>query len=228
MIRSAFEANGVELVLGAAVTHIAAQGSGARVTLGDGREIAADLLLVATGVRAAMGYLEGSELERDAGILVDEHLRTSAADVWAAGDVAQARSFLDGRRSVSAILPSAVEQGRIAGMAMCGDPALRRYAGAVPLNTYHFFGQHAISVGSAGWEGAPALEEVLSHDGDGRYLKFTLEENRLKGIFGINVAFDPGIMWQLILRELDLSAVRTKFLAQPQQTGRALMSQTWR
>lgn len=229
IIRSAFVDHGIEVLLNAAVTRVEAEASGARVMLGDGRALEADLLLVATGVRAAMGYLEGTDIGRDAGILVDEHMRTSAADVWAAGDVAQARSFLDGRRSVSAILPSAVEQGRIAGMAMCGDPAIRRYAGAVPLNTYHFFGQHAISVGSAAWEGAPALDEVLSCGGEeGRYLKITLHHDRLKGIFGINVPFDPGVMWQLILRELDLSGVRERFLAQPQQTGRALMSRTWR
>jgi phenylglyoxylate dehydrogenase epsilon subunit len=35
-------------------------------------------------------------------------------------------------------------------------------------------------------------------------------------------------MWQLVLRRMDLSPVKDRFLAQPQATGRALMSKTWR
>lgn len=227
MIQAAFASHGIELLLQSKVVQLAACGAGARAVLQNGRELSADLLLVATGVRAEMTFLAGTDIERDDGILVDDEMRTSAADVWAAGDVAQARGFFTGRRTVSAILPCAVEQGRIAGMAMSGDPGVRRYPGAVPLNTYHFFGQHAVSVGAAGWDGARSLEEVTSVEG-GRYLKVTLQDNRLKGIFGINVPFDPGIMWQLILRQLDLSALKDEFLERPQQVGRRLMSQTWR
>jgi phenylglyoxylate dehydrogenase epsilon subunit len=42
------------------------------------------------------------------------------------------------------------------------------------------------------------------------------------------VAFDPGVMWQLILRRVDLTPVRDKFIADPQQTARVLMSRIWR
>jgi len=60
------------------------------------------------------------------------------------------------------------------------------------------------------------------------YLKIVLKDGRLAGIFGINAAFDPGIMWELILRRIDLGALKQAFLASPQQTARALMSKTWR
>jgi len=61
--------------------------------------------------------------------------------------VAQARGFFTSDRIINGILPDAVDQGRIAGMAMAEDPGTRDYAGGVPLNTYSFFGQHAVSVG---------------------------------------------------------------------------------
>jgi phenylglyoxylate dehydrogenase epsilon subunit len=118
-----------------------------------------------------------------------------------------------------------VEQGRIAGMAMAGDPGLKHYPGGVPLNTYTFFGQQAVSVGSQS-EGETVSCEV---DPVGkRYLKIMMKDNRLTGIFAINTAFDPGVMWQLILRRVDLAPVMNEFLADPQRTARVLMSKTWR
>lgn len=225
IIESAFAAKGVRLALGSKVVRLAPRGKGATVTLADGSELEADLLLVAAGVAPAMDYLDGTGVQTDRGILVDDCMRTSVDNIWAAGDVVQARGFYDGAKIINGILPYAVEQGRIAGQAMAGDPALAAYPGGVPLNTYTFFGQQAVSVGSQS-EGEVVLREV---DAAGRrYLKIVMKDNRLTGIFGINVAFDPGVMWELILRRIDLGPLRGKFLAQPQQTARVLMSRTWR
>ena len=230
-IEQAFRDNGADVRTRSKVVKLAPRGTGASVTLDSGEVIDGDLLLVATGVRPELGYLNGSPVERDQGILVDDTMATSQADVWAAGDVAQARNFYGDSKTVNAILPTAVDQGRIAGMAMAGDSALKAYPGGVPLNTYHFFGRHAISVGvsqaPAGAE-VPAGIEVIDRSDAGRYLKIVLQDNRLLGIFGIDVFFDGGIMWQLILRRTDLSGVKDAFLADPMAVGRALMSTTWR
>ena len=60
------------------------------------------------------------------------------------------------------------------------------------------------------------------------YLKIVMKDNRLTGIFGINVPFDPGVMWEIILRRIDLSSVREAFIKDPQKTARTIMSKTWR
>ncbi len=227
IIEQAFAAKGVRLMMGNKVVKLAPrdQGKGALVTLADGTELPADLLLVSTGVAPVMDYLNGSGAETERGIVVDDTMRTSVANIWAAGDVAQARGFYDGAKIINGILPDAVEQGKIAGMAMAGDPALTNYPGGVPLNTYAFYGQQAVSVGSQN-EGEVVAKEV--DPANKRYLKIVMKDNRLTGIFGINVAFDPGVMWQLILRRIDLAPVMKEFLADPQRIGRVLMSQTWR
>ena len=62
----------------------------------------------------------------------------------------------------------------------------------------------------------------------GRYLKAIFLEGRLLGIYGVNEFFDAGVMCQLILRRVDLSAVRERFLANPMAVGRELMSKLWR
>ena len=227
IIEDTFAAKGVRLMMGSKVVKLAPcdQGKGAQVTLADGTELQADLLLVSTGVAPVMDYLDGSGAQVERGIMVDDTMRTSVKNIWAAGDVAQARGFYDGAKIINGILPDAVEQGKIAGMAMAGDPALKSYPGGVPLNTYTFFGQRAVSVGNQS-EGEVAVRELDA--ARQRYLKIMLKDGRLTGIFGINVAFDPGVMWELILRRVDLASVREQFLADPQRTARVLMSRTWR
>jgi phenylglyoxylate dehydrogenase epsilon subunit len=230
MIEKVFTANGVRLLTGARVASLAAQGEGCRAKLADGTELEADLLLVATGVAPVTDFLEGSGIETERGVLVDEHMRTNIANIWAAGDVAQARGFFTRERIINGILPDAVDQGRIAGMAMAEDPGSKTYAGGVPLNTYTFFGQQAVSVGvhegTLEQTGVEVRKQVDS--AQNRYLKIVLKDERLAGIFGVNTAFDPGIMWELILRATDLSGVKQAFLDAPQQTARALMSRNWR
>ncbi len=233
LIGGAFADAGVRMLLGDRVT-AAAKGKNGKgsvnLTLASGAEVAADLMLVSTGVRAAMSYLEGSGVETDQGILVDDSMATSAADIWAAGDVAQARDFYSADKIVSGIVPSAVETGRAAGMAMIGDPALKPYPGGVPLNTYTFFGQRAYSVGAGALAESGnglAVERVFDAK-QKQFQQIVLKDERLYGISAVNTPMDPGIMWQLILRGVDLGPVMKDFLARPLETGRTLMSRTWR
>ena len=203
-----------------------AEGEGCRATLSDGTTIAADLLLVCTGVKPNIDFLSRSGIETDAGILVDDRMRTSAPNVWAAGDVAQARGFW-GDKVLNGILPNAVEQGRIAGLDMADDADVQPFPGAVPLNTYSFFGQQAISVGRAHNGDGVDIKES-GDDAKGVYRRIALKDGKLIGIATINDFIDAGIMWQLILRGTDLSEVKDKFVVNPMLTGRQLMSQLWR
>ena len=223
IIERAFVDHGVRMVMGRTLASVARVGEGIAAKLDDDTIVAADLLLVCTGVKPNIGFLNGSGIETDAGVLVDDRMRTTVANIWAAGDVAQARGFW-GDKVVNGILPNAVEQGRIAGADMADDAGVQPFPGAVPLNTYSFFGQQAISVGRSGGPGS----EVAEGGGDGSYRHIVLKDGRLVGISTINDFVDAGIMWQLILRRTDLSAVKDAFIADPQLTGRQLMSQTWR
>ncbi len=223
IIERAFTTHGVRMLMGRTLASVARAGKRIAAKLDDNSAVDAELLLVCTGVKPNIGFLQGSGIETDAGILVDDRMRTSVANVWAAGDVAQARGFWGGN-VVNGILPSAVEQGRIAGADMVDDTGVQPFPGAVPLNTYSFFGQQAISVGRSGGDG----NEVVETDSDGSYRHIVLKDGRLAGISTINDFVDAGIMWQLILRRTDLSAVKQAFIANPQLTGRQLMSQHWR
>lgn len=222
LIETAFKKHGIALLFGKSVAEIK-PGS---AKLEDGSEIPFDLLMVATGVRPDLSYLDGTGIATGGGILVDEVQRTSAANIWAAGDCAEARLFQGDGTGVMGILPIAVEQGRIAGQAMASDPGVKNFPGSVSLNTYTFYGQQAISVGVAAMDGA---ETVLRFDeAAGTYLKVVLKDGKLAGAASVNQALDPGILWQLILRGTELADVKDEFLADPKSVSRRLMSQLWR
>jgi phenylglyoxylate dehydrogenase epsilon subunit len=227
LIRKAFVDKGVKVLTGERVTGAAKERRGCLLTLASGKNISGDLLVIATGVRPRTDYLAASGVEVDEGILVDERMRTSAEDIWAAGDVAQAVSFFDATKRVNAILPSAVEQGRIAGMDMVEDPWLKPFEGAIPLNSYRFFGHRAFSVGVVPDAEGIEVEKVFLPEGC-TYRKLVFKDDRLVGAQGINSGLDPGLMHQLILRRVYLGEVKARFCANPLESGRVLMTSIWR
>jgi phenylglyoxylate dehydrogenase epsilon subunit len=226
IIENVFMRYGIELILGCGAREVR---PGA-VVLDDGRDLPFDLLMIGTGVRPALGYLKDSDIKIGRGILVDESMRTSAPDVWAAGDCAEVALFQTEGNGIAGILPMAVEQGRIAGMGMAGDRSGKPFPGAVSINTYTFYGQQAISVGSGIAGPAPdGAENIVAADPMRNiYRRIVLKNGRLVGIAGINVPLDPGILWQMIVRRIDLTPIKASFLEDPLSTGRSLMSRRWR
>lgn len=88
-----------------------------------GRVIDADFTVVGIGVEPQTAFLEGSGVEVDDGILVDERFRTSAPDVWAAGDVARFHDPLFDRRRRIEHWSNANYQGTEVGKALAGVDA---------------------------------------------------------------------------------------------------------
>ncbi len=230
MIEAAFTDHGATMLMGRAVSEVAKSGKRYAATLDDGSVVESDLVLVATGVKPVVDYLDGSGVDTDNGVIVDEFMRTNQPDIWAAGDVAAADDFYAEGKSNIGILPNAVEQGRIAGMDMTDDTGVKPYPGGVPINTYRFFGRQALSVGLSGADAANGGAEVSIEGGPeaASYRSIVLRDGKLQGISGIDLGFDAGIMWQLIIRKIDIDPVKADFLAKPGETGRKLMSQNWR
>jgi len=230
LVKKVFQEQGIKILTGQEVRLAARSNGEYRVTLKSGGDLEGDLLIIAAGVTPNTGFLKGSGIETDQGILVDDLMRSSAPDVWAAGDVAQARGFFVPDKGMNPTLPNAVEQGRIAGMDMAGDPTLKPYSGRVPVNTYGFFDHRAFAVGlSTVQEGEDGVEvHRVSLPEKVFYQKIALRENRLVGAAGINSDLDPGILLQLIRRKIDLQDVQQAFMDDPQGAGRVLMTKHWR
>ncbi len=80
------KAEGAEIICGVKIQELSEDRDGARIRLEDGRTIAADLIVVGIGAVPNVELAQDAGLVIDNGIAVDEHLRTSVPDIFAAGD----------------------------------------------------------------------------------------------------------------------------------------------
>jgi len=119
------------------------------------KEIAADVVLLGTGVRP------NSQIAKDAGIelgvydaiKVDEHMRTNVPDIFAAGDCATARNYITNKDVYLPLGTTANKQGRVAGEnAAGGNAEFKGVAGSVITKTFDLF------VGKTGLDKKEALE----------------------------------------------------------------------
>jgi NAD(P)H-nitrite reductase large subunit len=124
--------HGVEVHTGVTLTAVEPVHDHRRLQLRGGRHVDADVVIMATGIRANLQWLEGSGLRVNRGVVVDDHLRSSASNVYAAGDVAEGRDLVTGQPDVHAIEPTAMEHGRVAGANMAGRDVA--YRGSLLMN----------------------------------------------------------------------------------------------
>ena len=149
------------------------------VVLDDGRRLEADLVIVASGVRTNTAFLDGSGIDVDVGIKVDENMQTSVPDVFAAGDVAQGRNLSTGEWDVHAIQPTAVEHGRVAALNMLGKRVTHR--GSLAMNVLDAADLVTCSYGL--WQGKEGGTSAhFLDDANYRYLRLEFFDNRLVGV----------------------------------------------
>ncbi len=119
------------------------------VETGAGTRIPCDMVAVAIGVGPRIELARAAGLDCGRGILVDDYLRSSAEDVFAAGDVAETVSPVTGRRTMEVLWNSAVLKGRVAGLNMATEPR-EVYESGVPLNVTRLAGLHTTIIGTVG------------------------------------------------------------------------------
>ena len=114
---------GVAAKPGEQVAEIKGSDTGAVVSTKSGSTFNADAVIAGVGVIPDTDIAKVAGLAVEDGIIVDEHLRTSMPDVYAAGDVARFMSPQLGRRMRVEHEDNALTMGRAAGRAMAGDKA---------------------------------------------------------------------------------------------------------
>ena len=124
---AAHRAQGVQLLTEARVEHIGGGERVEHVRLAGGRTVPSDVVVVGVGIAPDTRLAEAGNLDVDNGIVADEHLRTGAPDVFAAGDVANAFHPRYGRHVRVEHWANALNQGVAAAKSMLdrGEPYAR-------------------------------------------------------------------------------------------------------
>ena len=144
---------GVELRLGQTIAAVR-QGERLEVTFSNGTSDVFDEITVAHGMKSNLDFVVPGTLEIDRALVVDEFMRTSDPDVYAAGDVVQATELVSGEKRVVGIWKNAALQGACAGEAIAAELAGMRplatcaFAGSIPTNTIAVNGTLFISAGT--------------------------------------------------------------------------------
>jgi 3-phenylpropionate/trans-cinnamate dioxygenase ferredoxin reductase subunit len=148
--------HGVDLRTGTGLDRLA----DGRAVLTDGSAVEVDVVLVGVGAIAQDELARDAGLAVDNGVLVDAGLRTSAPDVFAAGDVANALHPILGERVRVEHWQNAVSQGQAAARALAGEPV------SYDDLPYFFTDQYDLGLEYFGHVGSTGYDELVIEDGD--------------------------------------------------------------
>jgi NAD(P)H-nitrite reductase large subunit len=220
MLKSWCEDKGVTVKTGTGVNKVAAaDGGGLTVHLSQGEPLAAELIVVATGVRSNTGFLDGSGVEVKDGVVVDDHLRSSVEDIYAAGDAAEGPDFAGGWM-VHAIQPTAAEHGRIAALNMAGGDAV--YKGSLIMNVLDTAGLISSSFGH--WQGVKGGEVSESLDRRRyRYTRLAFDGDVIVGALMMGRTDHVGVLRGLIQTPVSLGPWKEKLMADPNRIMEAYL-----
>jgi nitrite reductase (NADH) large subunit len=178
------------------------------VMLKDGRVVAADIVVVAVGVRPSVDLARTAGVAINRGIVVNDRLETDITGIHAIGECAEHRGQCYG------LVEPAYEQGRVLARRLAGEDA--HYAGSVTATNLKVSGVNVFSAGD--FLGSPGSEEVvLSDPGLGTYKKLVITSGKLTGVVLFGDTTDGLWYLELIRSDQSIAALRDDLIF-----GRAL------
>ncbi len=206
ILQKEIEKLGIRVIVPAKVKQITGSGSVEAVELDDGSLIPADLVLISVGVRPNLGLAKKAGLALNRGVVVDQHMQTSAPEIFAAGDVSEFEGICYG------LWIPAKKQGEVAGRNAVGEPTI--FKADAPSTKLKVLGIDLFSIGQF----SPSQEGdrlVTWQDGE-KYASLLLRNEAIVGanLIGktgldlkVKKAVDLGQSFQDFKDEVDLSFI---------------------
>ena len=222
MIRDWCEQQGVQVFTGHKVERIErGEGDALKVHLSGGKVLDADLVISATGVRPAIGFLENSGITCLLGVLTDERMQTNVPGIYAVGDCAEAFDPFTGKTVVSAIQPNAAEQARVAALNMVGQNTTLKVV--TQINVLDTLGLISTSFGN--WQGVPGGEQAeLTDTAAGRHLSLQFKDDVLIGCNSVGLTEHVGVMRGLVEGQVRLGEWKDVLLRDPLRLPEAYLA----
>ena len=227
IVERRLEDEGVRIHNHAEVIEIQGRNRVQAVRLLDGRVLRCELLAYAIGVQPRLELARQAGLAVDRGVLVNQSMRTSVADVYAAGDVAQVYDPRLGRSILDSLWGPAREQGYAAGLNMAGRQ--QAYTKPIAFNVTRLAGLTTTIIGAVGQGRDKDLVGIARGDSETwRDLPHAMaaqagfEINRLRLLVGEHTLLGAVVMGdqklslplqKMIEGEADISPIRSQLLA---------------
>jgi NAD(P)H-nitrite reductase large subunit len=213
IITSRIEETASSVLTNTTIDEIYTDGSGRifEYKLRNGKKLSCSLLVVAIGVSPDVSILEGcaGKIMADNGIVVDQFMKTTADNIYAAGDIIKSFDMLTEKSRNLAIWPLAVQQGSIAGKNMAGSRVI--YKGGFFMNSVEVLGIPVISMGlsNAGDDETGEIENFNIYNPQKRiYRRIVIRNNKVVGAIFAGAIERAGIYAGLISNEIDISDIK--------------------
>ncbi len=194
VIEARLSGMGIVQRYGAALERIEEDGAGlAAFFKGESEPLRVDIVILAIGVRANIGFVDTEEIAVKQGILVDGTMRSSVPGVYAAGDCAQGLDILSGERRIIGLWANARNQGFVAGCNMAGKR--REHAGEILHNITHFMGMDFVGIGDVG-----VGNESRTSSGKGWYKQVFFRDGKVCGANFLDYCHECGIFKNALVK----------------------------
>jgi len=204
LLRSTLEQRGLQFRMPATTAAILGDSRVRGVRFQDGSEVAADLVVMATGVKPNVELAKRAGLRCERGILVDDTLQTFDPSIYAVGECVQHRN-----RTFGLVAPL-WEQARVCAIHLA-ELGVSRYRGTLPATQLKVAGIELYSAGEfAGGQGTEAL--VLQDHRNGIYKRLVIQDNRLRGAVLYGDSKDGSWYFELMAAGSDIGGMRDRLL----------------
>ncbi|MBV9566086.1 MAG: NAD(P)/FAD-dependent oxidoreductase [Bradyrhizobium sp.] len=209
LLKTLVERKSIAVLLNANTARIHGTTHVESVELADGRQIEAEAVIFAAGIRPNVMLAKEAGLSVSRGIVVDDHLQTSADGIFALGECAEHRGICYG------LVEPAYQQARVLARHLAGKSAA--YAGSVVATNLKVSGVAVFSAGD--FMGADGSESMLLSDHRrGTYKKLVVADGRLTGAVLIGDTADALWYLELIRGREPIARIRKEMMF-----GRALV-----
>jgi NADPH-dependent 2,4-dienoyl-CoA reductase/sulfur reductase-like enzyme len=200
MIHAALKKHGIDILTRTEIRGIEVKGGLKAVHLSDGSVQTCTALGVGIGIVPNIGFLAGSGIATNVGVLADDHLRASQQDVFVAGDVAEFDDRALGMRHVVGNWQNAMFHGKTAGLNMAGDDVAYEAVSSYSIPVYD------LPLTFAGSTTAADAERIVRHTEKGAVLQLFLVSGKVVGATCVGPYSDRVAINALMSSKTPLSA----------------------
>jgi nitrite reductase (NADH) large subunit len=204
-LKSKMECLGVKVLLERSTTAILGNGKVSGLAFKDGTSIAADLVVIAAGIRPNVELARKAGLQVNRGIVVNDFMETSHPDIFAVGECVEHNGTCYG------LLAPLLEQGKILAATITGNKG-PRFEGSVPAAKLKIMGVDVFSAGDFS-DKAPGTDLVRYEDPAlGVYKKLALRDGKLCGAILVGDTADSHRYMDWLRSREDLTPHRRQLL----------------
>ncbi|MBB5174720.1 nitrite reductase (NADH) large subunit [Texcoconibacillus texcoconensis] len=206
LVKEKVETAGVSVYVNTAIDRIVEEnGEVAGVQVNGGEIITCESVIYSIGVIPNIQLLKGSSIKTNRGVVVNEQMQTNDPDIFAAGDVAELNSVVDG------LWNTAMDEGKVAGQYMAGKQT--NYEKATIMTIFNAFDTELFSIGNV--DESQVDKTIKENREDGTYTTLFIKDQSIIGVISLegvaqSMVYKSAIEQEVSLADIDVTTANVQ------------------